>query len=103
MFGLEIRKLNKESLFADVDRVLSKDYNVEKETLVHALQKMLKSNGTFYVSTITECAVICNIIIPEKELQIYRAIHCIKWSAMEEDYRTYIVAMVLNNFKSVLR
>ncbi len=102
MFGLEIRKLNKENLFADVDRVLSKDYNIEKETLVHGLQNMLKPSGCFSICTITECATVCNIIIPDKELAIYRVIHCIDWSAMEEEYRTYIVAMILNNFKSVL-
>ena len=102
MFGLEIRKLNKVNLFADVDKVLSSDYNVEKEAIIHSLQKMMKSDSHFSICTIDQCSKIHNIDIPEKTYNILHAIHCVRWREMTEEFRQYVVAIILNIFKPVL-
>lgn len=109
--GLEIRKIgNLNNLYNDVDLVLS-NYKVPEQsvnrpiqaaTVAHSLQKMLKTESHFSVCTIEKCAAICQICIAKERMQVYNAIHCVNWNEMLPDYRQLIVAMVLDDFRSVL-
>lgn len=113
MFGLELRKKNSvniKSLYNDVDKVL-RAYNIPQgsvsqetqiSTVAHALQKMISTQNYFDVCTIERCAKICQIVIPVERQRVYSAIHCMHWSEMTEDYRKSIVAMVLDDFRTVL-
>jgi hypothetical protein len=110
-FGIEIRKLgNLSNLYKDVDMVLS-NYKVpsgevtksaQAATVAHALQKMLKTDRYFDVCTIKDCVEVCKIYIPYERMSIYRAVHCVHWNEMLPDYRQLIIAMVLDDFRSVL-
>jgi hypothetical protein len=111
VFGVELRKIgNVKELYDDVDRVLGKKEityrNVSSETSLqaigHSLHKMMKVDGHFSVCTIKECALIANIVIPVERLNIYNAIHCVNWSDMLPDFTTKVIAMVLDDFRSIL-
>lgn len=113
MFGLELRKknsVNVKSLYSDVDKVL-RCYNIPQgsvsqdtqvSTVAHALQRMINTQNFFDVCTVNKCAQICQIVIPIERKRIYDAIHCMHWSEMMDDYRKQIIAMVLDDFRTVL-
>lgn len=110
-FGIEIRKIgNTENLYKDVDAVL-KNYNIPKgsvntdiqvQTIAHALQKMLKTDRHFSICTVRECVKISQIIISEERMNIYSAAHCLNWNEMLPDYRNMLVAMLLDDFRTIL-
>lgn len=109
--GLEIRKIgNLNNLYNDVDLVLSNykapeqsvNRPIQAATVAHSLQKMLKTESHFSVCTIEKCAALCQICIAKERMQVYNAIHCVNWNEMLPDYRQLIVAMVLDDFRSVL-
>ena len=109
--GLEVRKLgNLDNLYKDVDMVL-RNYNVptngintcvQAATVAHSLQKMLKVESHFSVCTIKNCSELCQVCIAKERMQVYSSIHCMNWNDMLPDYRQMIVAMVLDDFRSVL-
>lgn len=109
--GLEIRKLgNLNNLYKDVDMVLS-NYNVpvnginatiQAATVAHSLQKMLQTQNYFDICCVRNCAELCQICIDKERMKVYQSIHCINWNEMLPDYRQMIVAMVLDDFRSVL-
>lgn len=113
MFGIELRKknsVNVKSLYNDVDKVL-RAYNipqgsVNQETQIsavsHALHRMIQTQNYFDVCTINKCAKICQIVISSERMSIYDSAHCMNWNEMLEDYRKSIIAMVLDDFRSVL-
>lgn len=102
--GIELRKTNNISLYRDVDRILSqmKYPIVQASTVAHSLQKMFGATRHFDVCCIRDCAKACNVIIKQEHMDIYSAIHCLDWSAMLPEYREYIMAMVLDDFRGVL-
>jgi len=111
MFGLEIRKAGSvKNLYRDVDIVLSTNgipsggvsTEVQVNTIGHALHKMLQPGATFYVCDVQKCAQIAGIHISKERLDIYSSIHCMKWSEMLPDFRQQVMAMVLDDFRSVL-
>ncbi len=109
--GLEIRKIgNLSNLYNDVDLIL-KNYSVptngisvgiQAATVAHSLQKMLKVESHFSVCTIKNCSELCQVCIAKERMQVYQSIHCMNWNDMLPDYRQMIVAMVLDDFRSVL-
>jgi hypothetical protein len=109
--GLEIRKLGSiKNLYSDVDMVL-RNYNVptngintgvQAATVAHSLQKMLQVENYFSVCTIKNCSELCQVCIAKERMQVYQSIHCMNWNDMLPDYRQMIVAMVLDDFRSVL-
>lgn len=112
-FGIEIRKAGStKGLFEDVDKVLGKfgmqrggqDVSDEAKmaTVAHSLQKMLQVDNFFSVCTIDACRKVCQICIPAERYAIYSAAHCIRWDEMMPDYRTMLVAMVLDDFRTAL-
>jgi hypothetical protein len=98
-----------ESLYKEVDLVLKKfeigvsvSQSVQTQTVAHALQKMFCSETHFDVCTIRSCAELCQIVIPKERMAVYSSIHCMRWSEMLPDYRQMIIAMVLDDFRSIL-
>lgn len=110
-FGLEIRRIgNVESLYKEVDLVLNKvgcDNGVgaviQKQTVAHALQKMISTQNYFDVCTINKCAEMCQVCIQKERMQVYNSIHCIHWNEMLPEYRQVIIAMVLDDFRCILQ
>ena len=109
--NIEIRKIgNTKSLYEEVDRILGKnDINYQQVsdtdkylTIAHAIQKMLNVESYFDVTTIRNCSQVANIIIQEERMHVYRTIHCIYWSQMTPEFRTRVIAMVLDDFRTVL-
>lgn len=109
--GLEIRKLGSlQTLYKDVDMVLSNykvpetgvNSTIQAATVAHSLQKMLQTDRHFSVCCISDCAKLCQICIDADRMKVYNAIHCISWNEMLPDYRQMIVAMILDDFRSVL-
>lgn len=110
-FGIEIRKIgNSKNLYSEIDMVLKRsgiesgEVNTEVQTqaLAHSLQKMLTVDSWFSICTIKDCAEMCGICISKERLDIYRTCHCIHWSAMLPEFRQTLVAMVLDDFRSIL-
>lgn len=108
-FGLELRKTgNVNNLFADVDLVLKKAgikkndvSSIEMQTVALALQDMI-DGGRFSVCTIDKCMKVAGVIVSAKRYAIYRAVHCIHWNEMDNEYRKTIIAMVLDDFRDIL-
>lgn len=109
--GLEIRRIGSlKNLYKDVNTVLEKhqiesggiNATVQVNTTAHALHKMLQTKNYCSVSTIKECADLCQIVIREERIKVYRAMHCVHWDEMEDDFRQMLVAMILDDFRDVL-
>jgi hypothetical protein len=112
IFGIEVRKADSvNSLFRSVDFILAKkgiagsqvDESTKSLTVAHALQNMFKVDGYFDICTVRNCADVFQISIPRERMDVYRAIHCIKWNQMEPEYRETITAMVLDDFRVPLQ
>jgi hypothetical protein len=105
MFGIELRKKgNVTELYKDVDKVLSnmEPYEMETQTVIHALNKMLKPDRHFNVCCVKECANMVGIVISKEHWNLYNAVHCMDWSEMTEDYRQKLVAILLDDFRRVI-
>lgn len=110
-FGIEIRQIgNSKHLYQEIDMVLKKsglnsgEVNTEVQTqaLAHSLNKMLKADTFFDVCTIDKCSKMCGVCIPGDRYDLYRSIHCVHWRDMLPDFRQTVVAMVLDDFRSIL-
>lgn len=109
--GIELRKIGDTKTFYDeVDIVLSK-YNiptgsisidVQVQAVAHSLQRMLNIENYLSVCTIEKCAKLCQINIPKERMRVYSTVHCVNWNEMLADFRQMIIAMVLDDFRSVL-
>ena len=109
-FGLELRKIgNVKNLYSDVDILLNR-YNLKNgvnadlqiQSVAHSLQKMLNVKSHFSVCTIDLCSELCQLNIPKDRYLVYRNAHCMNWNEMTEDFRNMLVALVLDDFRSVL-
>lgn len=110
-FGLELRKVGSVAgLYSEIDTVLKKhgvqDCSVGKKVatmaVAHALHKMMDAKKWFDVCAIDSCISICQIVIPRERYNIYRSAHCLYWDEMLPDYREALIAMVLDDFRSIL-
>jgi len=103
MLNFELRRKGKVgNLYSDVDLILNNIVDVERQTVAHALQKMIRVDSYFDICTIRNCAVVCKVVIPQERLDIYSAIHCIHWSEMTKEYAQMIIAFVLDDFREIL-
>lgn len=117
MFGIELRNTNKplsvKQLYDEVDRTL---YNlgiepntgevsadVAVQTVAHKLTDMFQPNKHFSVCTIRHLSELTSVVISSKRMNIYQSIHCMNWGSMTDEYRKSILAMVLDDFRSVLQ
>ena len=107
-FGIEIRKIgNIQTLYQDVDSILdgevvTRETQTQTQAIAHALQKMIQSDGHFSICTIDRCLDICKIRIPKERYNIYHACHCLDWREMLPDFRNKLIAMILDDFRSIL-
>jgi len=110
-FGLELRRPgNVAGLYKDVDRVLANagiirdgvGGHVQQQTVAHVLQNMITKKHYFDVCAVKECAELCQVIINAERMLVYRSIHCMDWDQMMPEYRQTIVAMLLDDFRTVL-
>lgn len=110
-FGIEIRRTGQVSgFFSEVDNVLSRygipqggvNADVQRTAVAHALQRMLQADHWFDVSCVRDCQKVCQVVISAERMAIYSTAHCMHWSAMLPDYRNQLLAMVLDDFRSVL-
>lgn len=105
VFGLELRKVdNIQNLYKDVDTVLQ-NFDINKMRIgavAHSLQKMMQSDQHFSICSIDDCMRLAQITIPKERYDIYRSQHCISWNEMLPEFRQVLIAMVLNDFRSIL-
>jgi len=105
VFGLELRKANNiQNLYKDVDVIL-KDFDVNKMRIgavAHSLQKMLQSERYFDICVIDKCIKLTQIPVSKERYDIYSSQHCINWNEMSSEFRQVLIAMVLDDFRSVL-
>lgn len=109
--GLEIRKIGSLSgLYRDIDQVLKShkilsgeiNATVQVNATAHALQRMLSTTKYCDITTINECADLCQIVISKERLKVYRTMHCVHWNEMTDEFRQMLVAMILDDFRCVL-
>ncbi len=110
-FGIEIRRVgDMNGLYEEVDAVLAKmgisafsvGKEMQKQTVAHALQNMIKVDKWFDVCCINACIDVCQIAVPMERMRVYQANHCVHWNEMLPEYRTALIAMVLDDFRSIL-
>jgi len=111
-FGIEVRKFGtRDSLYNEVDAVLSEsgigkgEVNGEMQVggVAHGLQRMFQIERYFDVCTIRSCANLCQVTISQERLNLYSSVHCMSWSEMLPDFRKRLIAMVLDDFREVLK
>lgn len=111
MFGMEIRRIGQlANLYRDADLVLQK-LGVEHQGEVpkvmgvsaaaHAINKMLKVDRYFDITTIQQCSKVCSIVVSAERMEVYRTMHCVHWNEMLPEFRQALIAMVLDDFRSV--
>lgn len=109
--GFEIRKIgDAKAFYRDVDSVLANanvpsggvNAELQTSTIAHALQRMIANESHFSVCTVDRCMRLSGVVISAERYAIYSAIHCMNWNEMEPDYRQVIVAMLMDDFRSVL-
>lgn len=104
-FGLELRKQGSfNNLYSDVDLVLQKSnfMEVQRMTVAHSLQNMMKPDKWFCICAIDDCIKVCEVHVPSERYNVYRALHCVHWRDMLPDFRTTLIAYILDDFRSVL-
>ena len=102
-FGFEIRRVGDvQSLYKEIDLVLSKDINISKMTVAHMITKMFKPDKYLDLCNIKAAAQLCGIVIPEERLLIYHTMHCTNWNEMLPEYRHALMAMIMDDFRPVL-
>lgn len=110
IFNLELRKIgDSDSLLKEVDSILLShgmvsgqvSIKVANETAAHSLQKMFKKDQYFDVCTVKNCASATAINISSARQAIYSAAHCIRWGDMTDDYKQILIAMVMDDFRSI--
>lgn len=108
-FGLELRKVGKmHDLYAEVDvtlsRVPSGGINAEIQThaIAQALHHMMQPEKYLDVCVIREGAKLTGLHISAERLQVYHLAHCISWNQMDPEYRQLLMAMILDDFRSIL-
>lgn len=114
MFGLELRKkdspMKMSTIYDNVDKILSESginkdcvsFDVQSQAIAHSLHKMLKSDSYFCICTIRNCIELSNLVISKERMNLYQTQHCVHWNEMTEDFRTKLVAMILDDFRSIL-
>lgn len=111
-FGIEIRKAGSvENLYRDVDMILSDaginsgevNKTIQRAAVSHSLQKMLQPDRCFDICTIRNCAQLCGLCISEDRMRIYGTQHCVYWSEMLPEFRIQLMAMILDDFRSILQ
>ena len=110
--GIEIRKSSSlGNLYQEVDKTLAYagisprkavSRNVQVLTVAHALQKMIRVENWFDLCKINSCIEVAQIHIAKERYAIYKAAHCIHWNEMTSEYRQILIAMVLDDFRSIL-
>ena len=110
-FGIEIRKTgNIKNILADVDAFLNKKgimpnnvgIKVQAVAAAHALNKMFKVERYFDVCTVRDCSEMCQVVISKERMLLYRSAHCMHWNEMDHEYRQTLIAMVIDDFRSIL-
>lgn len=111
MFGIELRRSSSvKTLLKGVDQVLTDNNmhngavsdNAKVMAVAHALHKMLSAESYFSVCAINDCKEICQVCISSERMAIYKSAHCMNYNEMDVKYRELLVAMVLDDFRSVL-
>lgn len=111
-FGIELRRANSiVNLYEDVDKTLANaglqpgqpiNANIQIQSVAHSLQRMFDPEKYCDVCCIRECAQLCGIYIDSKRMQVYSTQHCVRWNQMIPEFRQTIMAMILDDFRSVL-
>lgn len=109
--GIEItNKSESKKLFEQADILLDKNNippngitrEIQAQTVAHALQKMIRNDVYFSVTTLEKCANVCGIIISKERMNVYDTIHCMNWNEMIPEYRLMIISMILDEFRGIL-
>jgi len=110
IFGLQIcKKGDFNAIYRGVDDVLKKheiipggtSKNIARQSIAHALQKMIKRDSMFDVCTITDACKIACIKLSSERRDIYSLAHCICWGDMTSDYKEMLIAMVMDDFREL--
>jgi len=103
--GFEVRKIGSlEDVYKEVDLVMSKiPNNFLAQTVAHTLQDMFQPNKYICICTIDKIIKAAGIFIPQDRYNVYSMLHCVHWSEMEPNYRTTIMAMILDDFRCILK
>lgn len=92
-----------ETLQNEINKIL---FNV-KDGCVNYYAVVINLNNLFnkkYFDNIIimNIADLCNINIEPTRQKLYVAMHCTNWATMTAQFRNILIAMVLDDFKSVL-
>ena len=109
-FGIEIRRLDSvQDLYRDVDRTLRAaeiragevSVQMKVHTTAHALQKLFQQSY-FSSYDVKKIAELSGLIISVERVRMYEAVGTLNYNEMTPEYRQILIAMVLDDFRSVL-
>lgn len=101
--NFQIRKIGTmEDLYKEVDIVLGNAKDIETKVLACGLKNMFAPNKHLDVCFIRQASELFGIHIDKKRMLIYGQLHCIDWSAMEEDVRSTVMSLILDDFRTIL-
>jgi hypothetical protein len=109
LFGLDIRRKSTglTLLYNQIDSIVGQDkLSLSKETVrdtvAHALNRMIKNENYFSVCTIDALVKISYITIPSERYNFYRGIHCMHWNEMLPEFRAKVLAFIFDDFRKIL-
>lgn len=111
-FAIEVRKTDAiDKLFDEVDSILkingvlpeSTSEQVQNMSVAHSLHRMINEFNYFMYDLVQRCAATCHLTISAEREKIYKSAHCMDWNAMTPEYRKVLVAMLLDDFRTVFK
>jgi hypothetical protein len=109
LFGLDIRRKSTglTLLYNQIDSIVGQDkLSLSKETVrdtvAHALSRMIKNENYFSICTIDALVKISYITIPSERYDFYRSIHCMRWNEMLPEFKSKVIAFIFDDFRKIL-
>jgi hypothetical protein len=73
--------------------------NIRGQVVLSVLKNMTQRRDTFDVCAIRELAKMNEVTISAEHMEMFLALHCIKWDDMTQETKEYLMALLVDYFK----
>jgi hypothetical protein len=74
--------------------------NVRGQTVLTVLKNISQRRDSFDICSIRELAKMNEVTISAEHYEFMSTLHCVKWEDMHQDTREYLMAILVDYFKS---
>jgi hypothetical protein len=74
--------------------------NIKGQACLSVIKKLIQNSKHFSVCSIVELAKMNEVFISSEHMEFFNAMHCVNWEDMNIETREYIMALVVDYFKS---